>query len=169
MQPTHLIKRLLTDPLWLTWAAGLFSATVLAYALYTQYFQGLHPCHLCIMQRWPYAIIAALALVPLARYDLAKYVLVAVTLAFLANTGIAFYHIGVEFTWWASSVCGGIDVSGTVEDLLRQIQTAPVVKCDEVQWRFLGLSMAFWNMLICAGASIVCLNALRLQFFRKAA
>lgn len=162
-----LIKRLLTDPLWLVWASGLFSATVLAYAVYTQLFQGLHPCHLCILQRWPYAAIAALALIPLVRYDLARFVLFGVAAAFMVNTGIAFYHIGVEFKWWISGACSGVDMTGTVEDILARIQNAPVTKCDEVQWRFLGLSMAFWNMLICAAGSVVSLNALRLSWFNR--
>ena len=161
------VKRLLTNPLWLTWATGLFSVSVLGYALFTQYVQGLHPCELCIMQRWPYALIALLALFPLIRYDLARIALFAITLAFMANTGIAFYHMGVELKWWVHGGCSGLDVSGTVDDILARIQAAPMVKCDEPQWQFLGLTMATWNMVLCAIASVVCGNALVRDVLKK--
>ena len=33
-------------------------------------------------------------------------------------------------------------------DLLKQLQTVNVVRCDEAAWRFLGLSLAGYNVLI---------------------
>ena len=33
-------------------------------------------------------------------------------------------------------------------DFLNQLQTARVVSCTEAAWRFLGLSLAGWNVLI---------------------
>jgi disulfide bond formation protein DsbB len=32
--------------------------------------------------------------------------------------------------------------------VLKSILAAPVIRCDQVQWAFLGLSMAGWNALI---------------------
>jgi disulfide bond formation protein DsbB len=41
----------------------------------------------------------------------------------------------------------GFDLVHTAKDLLAQIQAAPVIKCDQVAWQMMGLSMASWNML----------------------
>ena len=38
---------------------------------------------------------------------------------------------------------------------MTRLQDAPVVRCDEVAWRFLGLSMASWNAAFSAGLAVV--------------
>jgi disulfide bond formation protein DsbB len=37
---------------------------------------------------------------------------------------------------------------GSAGNLLERLDTVKVVRCDEVQWRFLGLSLAGYNVLI---------------------
>ena len=39
--------------------------------------------------------------------------------------------------------------------------TAPLVRCDQVPWEMLGLSMASWNMLASLGLATLWLMALR--------
>ena len=47
-------------------------------------------------------------------------------------------------------------------DLLKQISRAPLVRCDEVQFRFLGISMAGWNAILSlGGAAAILLLILR--------
>ncbi len=38
---------------------------------------------------------------------------------------------------------------------MDQILTAPLIRCDEVAWQFLTLSMASWNMLISFGLAAI--------------
>ena len=38
----------------------------------------------------------------------------------------------------------------STQDLMTQLQSAPVVRCDQPQWYFLGLTMAGWNGIISA-------------------
>jgi disulfide bond formation protein DsbB len=49
--------------------------------------------------------------------------------------------------------------------LLEKIETTRVVRCDEAQWRFLGLSFAGWNvitsLLLALGAVAAALGSLR--------
>lgn len=165
--PSALIARLFNDPLWVTLASAAFSLIVLGMALFAQYHDGAHPCPLCIYQRWPYALIAGLGILALLRPGLIRWILAAVTLAFLGNAGIALYHTGIEQYWWASGTCGGLNVAGSVDDVLARIQSAPVTRCDEVTWRFLGLSMANWNVIICAVATLICGRALLRPLRRK--
>ncbi|MES2729359.1 MAG: disulfide bond formation protein B [Pseudomonadota bacterium] len=153
------LSRLFNDPLWVAGASGLFALSVLGLALFAQYVEGAHPCHLCLYQRVPYILIAALAMIAFVRPVLARMLLAAIAVAFAVNAGIAIYHTGVEQYWWESGVCGGIDMSGSVDDVLARIQSAPVTKCDQIAWRFFGLSMANWNVIVCAIATVICTRA----------
>jgi disulfide bond formation protein DsbB len=57
----------------------------------------------------------------------------------------------VEWGFFAGpSDCGGGSGAGAgnVGDFLNQLQSTRVVSCTEAAWRFLGLSLAGWNVLI---------------------
>lgn len=122
------------------------SAALLLGAWGFQYL-GYAPCKMCLWQRYPHGAamaIGALALVmPLALLALAG------ALAAAISGAIGVYHTGVERGWWEGpSSCSSGDISGmSTDDLLAQILEAPLVRCDEVAWQMLGLSMASWNAL----------------------
>ncbi|CAM3149321.1 disulfide bond formation protein B [Paracoccus nototheniae] len=133
--------------------AGAGSALLLIAALGFQA-AGYAPCELCILQRWPHvAAVAVAALVWLTGQVRSLAVLGMIAAG--AAAGVALYHVGVEMTWWAgpSHCSGGVgDLSRlSTQDLMTRLQSAPVVRCDEVAWSFLGVSMAGWNALLSAG------------------
>jgi disulfide bond formation protein DsbB len=139
-------------------------ATILgAYAF--QYGMGLAPCPLCLEQRVPYYVAIPLAaLIAVAAWRRApRGVLVGgliVTAAVLLwGTGLAVYHAGVEWHWWAGpqDCAASAAQLGTARDLLAQMREARVVRCDEAAWRFLGLSLAGWNVLISLGLAAIAL------------
>ncbi len=140
--------------------AGAGSAALLLAALGFQA-MGYAPCSLCILQRWPHlaaAVIAGLAWFTGGARGWAWLGAAAAATAF----AFAAYHSGVEWRLWPgpSTCSGAADIAGmSVQDLLAKIEAAPVVRCDEVQWRFLGLSMAAWNALASAGLTVVWLVA----------
>ncbi len=136
--------------------AGLFAilaaSLALATALVSQYGFDLFPCLLCHYQRW--AQIAALGLgvitLLLVKTAAAAWIARLAALAFLVGAGIAFFHVGVEAAWWeGTSGCSAPNFGGGMsrEDIKKAILDAPVVACDEVPFRFLGLSMAGWNLV----------------------
>lgn len=137
---------------------AVFAAATLVGAWIFQYGFGLAPCPLCLQQRWPYyATIPLAALVAVAAAQKAPRKLLAVGFALIAlimlvGAGLAGYHAGVEWQWWAGpqdcSAAGTSFSGGAASDLLRRMGTARVVRCDEAAWRFLGLSLAGWNVLI---------------------
>src|SRR5713101_4779661 len=111
------------------------SAIVLGAALLSQYWGGLAPCELCLLQRWPWAIAIALALPALIAAERAKLPWVALVLGIVFASGavFAFYHVGVEQHWFAgpracTASAPGISIGATsLEDMKRQILgTAPV-------------------------------------------
>jgi disulfide bond formation protein DsbB len=113
---------------------------------------GLAPCKLCLVQRQPYYVAMPLALAAaLAPARWARIGLALLALVFLVSAGLGAYHAGVEWGFFAGpSDCGGGTgaAAGDVGDFLSQLETTRVVSCTEAAWRFLGLSLAGWNVLI---------------------
>jgi disulfide bond formation protein DsbB len=130
------------------------AATILG-ALFFEHVLGLRPCPLCLEQRHPYyfAIPLAVLLIMGETVGSRRRVLLA-GLAVIAglmlwNAGLGAYHSGVEWKWWAGpQTCGGAPDLGGAGSILKQLETLSVVRCDEAAWRFLGLSLAGYNVLI---------------------
>lgn len=140
--------------------AGAGSAALLLGALGFQAI-GYAPCDLCILQRWPHLAAAVIALAAVLTGGLRLWAWAGALAAALA-TGLAVYHSGVEWGFWTgpASCTAAADIGSlSVQDLMRKIEAAPVTRCDEVAWRFLGLSMAVWNALISAGLTVLWLLA----------
>jgi len=133
---------------------------VLGAALLSQYWGGLAPCELCLLQRWPWAAAIAIALVALVAGSRGALPWVALVLAavFALSMAFAFYHVGVEQHWFAgpSACTAGATGAMTLEEMKRQILgTAPVL-CDRVQWSLFGVSLAGWNLLASLGMAAIC-------------
>src|SRR5579863_6292513 len=134
----------------------VIAAATIAGAWYFQLVLGLQPCPMCLEQRYAYYVAIPLAaLTALAAGQDAPRSLVIGGLAILAlatfgNAVFAAYHAGVEWGFWQ----GPTDCSGPVLDLgsastlLDRLDKIKVVRCDEVQWKFLGISLAGYNALI---------------------
>lgn len=142
-----------TSPRSVALLAGAGSAALLLGALGFQA-AGYAPCELCILQRWPHlaAVIAAALIGALGwRRPLAVLGLLAALMA----AALGAYHAGVELGWWQgpSHCSGGIaDIARmSPADLMKSIKAAAPVRCDEVAWQLLGISMAGWNAMLSAG------------------
>lgn len=132
------------------------AAATLAGAWFFQLVLGLVPCPLCLEQRYAYYLavpLGVLVAIAAAR-DAPRGVLLAglalLALAALGNAVLGTYHAGVEWKFWPgpTECTGPIGNFGTAGNLLERLDTVKVVRCDEVQWRFLGLSLAGYNVLI---------------------
>jgi len=136
------------------------SVVVLGAALVSQYWGGLVPCELCLLQRWPWAAAIVIALVALIVGNRPALPWVALVLAVIFGVGalFAFYHVGVEQHWFAApSACAAGGGAQTLEEMKRQILgTAPVL-CDRVQWSLVGVSLAGWNLLASLVMAMICL------------
>jgi disulfide bond formation protein DsbB len=137
-------------------AVLVVAAATIAGAWYFQLVLGLQPCPLCLEQRYAYYLAIPLAaLIALAAGQNApRSLLVAglaiLALAALANAVLGAYHAGVEWKFWPgpSDCTGPVGNLGSAGSLLDRLDTTKVVMCDEVQWTFLGLSLAGYNVLI---------------------
>jgi disulfide bond formation protein DsbB len=137
-------------------AVTLIATAAIAGAWFFQLVLEVLPCPLCLEQRYAYYLAIPLgALTALAARSRAPRLLLmaglaCLALATLANAGFGVYHAGVEWGFWKGpSDCTGPVVNlGNAKDLLSRLDTVKVIRCDEVQWRFLGLSLAGYNVLI---------------------
>ncbi|MEK9672335.1 MAG: disulfide bond formation protein B [Rhodospirillaceae bacterium] len=148
---------------WLPLVLLAVAAGALGFAFHAQYALGLEPCNLCLAQRVPYAVIGVLAGFALIRPGGAarRAVVLVAGIAFAAGSAVAVYHVGVEQHWWASAVCGGdlAKQSSTISDLLAGLRAPPEKSCDQVDWTFLGLSIATYNAAFSAAMAGLCLIA----------
>ena len=137
-------------------AITLIAAATIAGAWFFQLVLGLVPCPLCLEQRYAYYLAVPLgALVTIAAAkDAPRPVLLAglalLTLAALANAVLGGYHAGVEWKFFQgpTDCTGPVGNLGSAGNLLARLDTVKVVRCDEIQWTFLGLSLAGYNALI---------------------
>ena len=135
------------------------SVLVLGMALLSQYWGGLAPCELCLLQRWPWRIaiaIGALALIVGGRRGL-PWLALLLALVYGASGAFALYHVGVEQHWFAGPSACTVQhgAAMTLEDMKRQILgTAPVL-CDQVQWSLFGVSLAGWNLVASLGMAAI--------------
>jgi disulfide bond formation protein DsbB len=118
-----------------------------------QYIGGYVPCELCLGQRVPYyvglpilaIVIAAWRIVPRPVRIVGCLLVMAI---FLWGCYLGAYHAGVEWKFWPGPTsCTGAGGGISFSDL-NDINATRVVPCDEVQWRFAGLSFAGYNALI---------------------
>src|SRR5437588_8736963 len=137
-------------------AIAVIAAATLAGAWFFQLVLDIRPCPLCLEQRYAYYL--AVPLGALVAWAAARHAprgvlvagLVLLALAALANAWLGTYHAGVEWGFWQgpTDCTGPIGNFGSAGDLLKRLDTVKVVRCDEVQWRLLGLSLAGYNVLI---------------------
>src|SRR5215470_11992102 len=135
---------------------AVIAAATLAGAWFFQLVLDIRPCPLCLEQRYAYYLALPLAafVAFFAARGAPRQVLMAgfviLMVAALANAWLGGYHAGVEWKFWP----GPNDCSGPIVDfskagnLFEQLDKVKVVRCDEVQWRFLEMSLAGYNVLI---------------------
>ena len=141
--------------------ALLLPLGLLGGALGSQYLGGLHPCEMCYWQRWPHAaaiLLAGLAFIGPAASPRPRGLVLLAAAAIATSGAIGAYHAGVE-----AGIFEGFTTCTTTGALsLEDIMKVPLVRCDQVQWSLLGISMAGWNAILSlGGAALIAILSLR--------
>ena len=148
-------------------AIVLAGVGAIALAYTAQFGFDIEPCVLCLYQRGPYALAAGLAGISLVRPHNPRreaFIVVLCGIVFLGGSGIAAYHVGVEQHWWVSAAaCGGSPVESMGVDQLKALLTQkPAKPCDLVDWTFLGVSMATYNVFASIALAVACIAGARM-------
>ena len=132
----------------LTGIASFSSMAVILAAYYFEYFGGFLPCKLCYWQRYPHFI--NILIFPLFYFFQMRGLIFIGMGSMLVSTTLGLHHVGVEQKYWPGpNSCSNASIEGlTTDQLLDQIMRAPIVRCDEIAWELIGISMAGWNVLI---------------------
>lgn len=120
-------------------------------ALGSQYIGGLYPCEMCYWQRWPHAAAILLAGGAFLLPGRARLLTALAALAIAISGAIGVFHAGVELGWWQGLTRCTAGGALSLDDLLN----VPLVRCDQVPWSLLGISMAGWNAIISLGSAAV--------------
>ncbi|WP_170399152.1 disulfide bond formation protein B [Ruegeria arenilitoris] len=127
-----------------------------------QHLGGLAPCKMCIWQRYPHgaAILIGAVALALPRVNLLPLL---GGLAALTTAAVGVFHAGVEQKWWEGPTsCTSGDIGGlSTQELMDQIMSAPLVRCDDIPWQMMGISMAGWNAILSGVLVLVWIAAWR--------
>ena len=134
---------------------------LLIFGLYLEHVHGLEACPLCIFQRIAYTVIIFIVLIGAIHnprnllqiiYKLLM-VISSITGAAIAGRQIWLQHLPPELV----PECGpGLDYMFNVfpfREALKMIFTGSG-ECAEVKWRFIGLSIAEWSLIMFIGIFI---------------
>ncbi len=134
--------------------------TALSFALAAEHFWSVKPCVLCTYQR--YVMMALLLVSALGTFIKKDFFSWIYALIVMAGLSIAGYHIGVEQHWWkgpdaCSTTAPVVDAKVSQADQIKAFrakmkqQPTTIVRCDEVNWRILGMSATIWTFVLYLG------------------
>ena len=132
---------------------GAISFSMILFALISEYVFGFAPCSLCLIQRYPHILVAVTSvwLIFFRTHNVFLYPVN--TLVMALSIILASYHVGVEQSiFQGPQSCSSSNLSlvseKSAESLLIDILNTSVVRCNEVTWSFMRLSMASWNLIM---------------------
>ena len=132
---------------------GAISFSMILFALISEYVFGFSPCSLCLIQRYPHILVAVTSvwLIFFRTHNVFLYPVN--TLVMALSIILASYHVGVEQSiFQGPQSCSSSNLSSvsekSAEALLKEILNTSVVRCNEIIWSFMGLSMATWNLIL---------------------
>ena len=141
--------------------SALAAAFALGVALASERWEGLVPCALCLLERWPYRVaIAAALLASLVPHRWARWLLALVVLSMLVDTALGVIHVGVEQHYWPSPLpeCTAPRFTGgSVAERLAQMPARPSKPCEDAAYLIPGLpiSMAAMNLLFALAFAVI--------------
>ena len=151
---------------------ALIPAGLLGFGYYLQYVDGLEPCPLCMTQRICFYLVGIFALASL--FNVRSVLYRRTSNALVALSAITGLLVAGRQLWLQSLPEDQVPACGPNFDYI--IQTFPLSEavaimfkgngnCAEVDWTFLGLSIAGWAFIAFSGLVLLAVG----QIFRKPA
>lgn len=112
---------------------------------------NLWPCDMCWWQRYAHFAALPFAVLALAMgrmKDGGRLFVWLAALAIFVSGAIGFWHAGVELKLLPGATACTAALGGSATDMLNDVFARPLVRCDDIQWSWLGISMAGWNAIV---------------------
>ncbi|WP_332065739.1 disulfide bond formation protein B [Bartonella sp. CB189] len=131
-------------------------STTIGLALFFEHIGGYLPCHLCLIERFPYySSIPFLILAILGAWFFrisfgVQLLFFCVFILMATSLVLGAYHAGIEYGFWpAPSSCTSNTVMliTDINQLLNRLSHIHPSSCSNAPYRFLWLSFAGWNMV----------------------
>lgn len=139
---------------------ALVCVAMLAFGLYLQHVVGLEPCPMCIVQRYALILVAVIAGIAAMLKSRGAHIGGGVLLVLAAGFG-AFVAARQSFLQWYPpeiATCGR-DFYGMIETFPLKRAIPMIFKgsgdCTQIDWTFLGGSIANWSFLCFVGIAVV--------------
>ena len=147
---------------------ALVCVAMLAFGLYLQHVVGLEPCPMCIVQRYALILVAVIAGIAALFKGRGAHIGGAVLLVLAAGFG-AFVAARQSFLQWYPpeiATCGR-DFYGMIETFPLKRAIPMIFKgsgdCTQIDWTFLGGSIANWSFLCFVGIAVIGLTLIARQ------
>ena len=147
---------------------GLVAAVcvgMLAFGLYLQHVVGLEPCPMCIVQRYAFVLVAVAAGLGAAFKPRAAQAGAGIAILLLSVFGAFVAARQSWLQWYPPEVAScGRDFYGMIETFPLKRAIPMIFKgsgdCTQIDWTFLGGSIANWSFLCFVGFALVALALL---------
>ena len=150
------------------------SLSILIFVLGLQFIYKIQPCELCHLQRWPYVLTTTFALISffISKEQKIYYnsLLILIFITFLVSLILSIYHLGIEQKLWVGfSNCSQDYLSSekSLNELKNQLLQTPIIRCDEILWSIVGISLAGLNVAASTILTLVSLRKTHIILFQK--
>ncbi|MEZ5512935.1 MAG: disulfide bond formation protein B [Steroidobacteraceae bacterium] len=153
---------ILTNRRLLNFAAAVFAAALMGYALYAQHGLGLEPCPLCMFQRVGISAIGAVCLLAALHHPGATGARVYGVL--IAATAAGAAYVAGRHVWIQAQPAGSVPACGAPLDMmLEMFPLMEVVRkvltgggeCGKIDWLFLGVTMPGWVLIAAVSLGLI--------------
>ncbi len=127
----------------------IFKALIILSAIYIEYILKVPACNLCLYQRIPYYLSILILFYIVFNKSTNIILIISLAILMFVNIVLSIYHVGVEQQIISEPMlCRSDSNIQNVDQLLENLKNNTFISCKDVNFTFLGFSLASINVLI---------------------
>ena len=141
------LKKITRQNLFLTLL--IFKVLIILSAIYIEYILKVPACNLCLYQRIPYYLSILILFYIVFNKSTNIIPIISLAILMFVNIALSIYHVGVEQQIISEPMlCRSDSNIQNVDQLLENLKNNTFISCKDVNFTFLGFSLASINVLI---------------------
>ena len=127
----------------------IFKVLIILSAIYIEYILKVPACNLCLYQRIPYYLSILILFYIVFNKSTNIIPIISLAILMFVNIVLSIYHVGVEQQIISEPMlCRSNSNIQNVDQLLENLKNNTFISCKDVNFTFLGFSLASINVLI---------------------
>ena len=127
----------------------IFKVLIILSAIYIEYILKVPACNLCLYQRVPYYLSILILFYIVFNKSTNIIPIISLAILMFVNIALSIYHVGVEQQIISEPMlCRSNSNIQNVDQLLENLKNNTFISCKDVNFTFLGFSLASINVLI---------------------